>query len=105
MAKPLEQKEVFTGDEGEIILADDAKKIKDVHQKRKGDIERGSSDNYVEAEFFGLNKFNELIKPYGDKCVGFRVYYGKTYENHVGKKIEVTQEGKKNLPRSDCTCG
>lgn len=94
MAKPLEQKEVFNGNEGEIILADTAKKIKDVHQKRKDEIVRGGKENYVEAEFFGLNKFNELIKPFGDKCVGFRVYYGNTHENHKGKDIEVTQEGK-----------
>jgi hypothetical protein len=94
MTNPLERKPVFTGNEGEIILADDAKKIKDVHQKKKGEISRGNSDNYIESEFFGINKFYELIKPYGDKCVGFRVYYGNTFENHIGDKVEVTQEGK-----------
>jgi len=94
MANPLEKKPVFDGTEGEIILADDAKKIKDVHQKKKGEISRGGSDNYVEAEFFGIKKFYDLIKPYGDQCVGFRVYHGNTWENHKGKDVEVTQEGK-----------
>jgi hypothetical protein len=94
MTNPLEREPVFTGNEGEIILADDAKKIKHEHQKKKGDISKGGTDNYVEAEFFGINQFNKLIEPYGKECVGFRVYHGSTWENHKGKHVEVTKEGK-----------
>lgn len=94
MTNPLAKTPVFDGYEGEIIPTDAAKKIKDVHQNRKKEINEANTENYVEAEFFGLYKFQELIKPYGDNCVGFRVYYGNTYENHNGKNVEVTGEGK-----------
>lgn len=94
MTNPLTEKEVFDGYEGKIILSDDARIMKEVHQKRKDEFKRGNTDNYVEAEFFGIHQFNELIKPYGENCVGFRVYYGNTWEKHKGNNIEVTQEGK-----------
>lgn len=90
----MTQKEVvFTGDEGEIILAADAKKIKSGHQKRKDDIIRGGTDNYVEAEFFGLNTFKKLIDTFKDECVGFRVYHGSRHEEHSGKDVRISKEG------------
>ncbi|REA61292.1 hypothetical protein DSL64_12660 [Dyadobacter luteus] len=86
-------KAVFTGDEGEIILAADAKTIKDGHKGRRKEIEEGGKDNYVEAEFFGLNTFNKLIANFKDECVGFRVYHGSRHEDHAGEGVKITKEG------------
>ena len=94
MAKPSERKVMFDGTEGQIILSDDANKIKQVHQKRRKSIEKENTDNYVEAEFFGLKTFNKLIEAYKDDCVGFRVYYGNRWENHNDGKVEVSEEGR-----------
>jgi hypothetical protein len=93
MDNPFEKKPVFSGDEGKIILSSEAKKIKDVHQRKKDAIIK-TGDNYVEAEFFGMNRFKELIAPYGDQCVGFRVYYGNTLETHKDGKATVDAKGK-----------
>jgi hypothetical protein len=94
MSKSAEKKIMFDGTEGEIILAADANKIKQVHQRNRKTIEKGNTDNYIESEFFGLKTFNKLIAAYKDECVGFRVYYGNTWENHKDGKVEVSEEGK-----------
>lgn len=94
MAIPFDKKEVFTGNEGTIILSSESKKQKEAHKKINNGNGRSESENFVEAEFFGINQFNKLIAPYGDQCVGFRVYHGVTWENHKGKDVEVAAEGK-----------
>jgi hypothetical protein len=69
----------FTGKEGELVSAETALKLTRLHHARQKDIlERG--DNYVKAEFFGIHTFNELISMHGDKCAGFRIYYGISEE-------------------------
>jgi len=65
----------FTGKEGELVSAEAALRLTRPYEARQKEIlERG--DNYVKAEFFGIHTFNELISMHGDKCAGFRVYYG-----------------------------
>jgi hypothetical protein len=65
----------FTGKEGELVSAETAVRLTRHFQTRQKEIlERG--DKYVRAEFFGIHTFNELISMHGDKCAGFRVYYG-----------------------------
>jgi hypothetical protein len=86
------EKVVFTGEEGEILLAADAKKIKDAHQSRKREIIKGGKDNYVEAEFFGLKTFKRLIENFQDDAVGFRVYYGNRNENHDREEMKMNDE-------------
>ena len=88
-----EKTPVFTGNEGEIILNSEVKAIKDAHKGRRSDIEKEGKDNYVEAEFFGLNTFKKLIKKFENTCVGFRVYYGNREEDHSGSGIKVTKDG------------
>ncbi|KAA6441615.1 hypothetical protein FEM33_01095 [Dyadobacter flavalbus] len=65
----------FTGKEGELVSAEAALRLTSLYQARQNKIlERG--DKYVKAEFFGIHTFNELISMHGDKCAGFRIYYG-----------------------------
>ena len=94
MSNSVEKKIMFDGNEGEIILSSDASKIKQVHQKKRKSIEKENTENYVEAEFFGIKTFNKLIEAYKDDCVGFRVYYGNRWENHKDGKVEVSEEGR-----------
>lgn len=73
----------FTGNEGRLISSLAAKALMEPHQaKEKSIYERG--ENYIKAEFFGINTFKKLIEPLGDNCVGFRVYYGAQDEDHEG---------------------
>ncbi|TDE16746.1 hypothetical protein [Dyadobacter psychrotolerans] len=94
MAKPSEKKVMFDGSEGEIIFSSAANTLKSVHQKKKSEITKGNSENYVEAEFFGLNTFNKLMESYKGQAVGFRVYYGSRWEEHQKDEVIVREEGK-----------
>lgn len=76
----------FTGEEGELISVTRVKELTHPHKKREKDFV-GRGENFVQAEFFGLKKFNKLIEKYGDKCAGFRVYYGNQLEEHGQEKI------------------
>jgi hypothetical protein len=65
----------FTGKEGRLISAKQALEYTEPFQRREREIlDRG--ENFVKAEFFGIHTFNELIRSFGERCVGFRVYYG-----------------------------
>jgi hypothetical protein len=88
-----ERKKMFDGNEGEMIYSSDAKNIKKLHQSNKKEQLKSTTHNYVEAEFFGMTKFNELMDRYKDKCVGFRVYYGARWEEHSKGNVKVTAEG------------
>ena len=91
---------MFTGDEGKIIQTSDANKLKEVHKKKKEQIIKDGKDNYIEAEFFGLNTFNKLMDTFKPDCVGFRVYYGSRMEKHDGAKVEATSDNSgKNTSR------
>lgn len=74
-----------TGYEGELITASRAQELTEPYQKRERDLEC-RKDNLVHAEFFGLHLFKKLIDQYGDRCVGFRVYYGLRTEDHSGSR-------------------
>ena len=90
----------YRGSEGKLVPASEAKKITGLYQNRKDHKEKPDF-NYVEAEFFGLEKFQQLLRECGGKPVGFRVYYGFRHEDHSGlEPIEATGEkGGKNTPR------
>lgn len=89
----------YTGTEGKLISAREAKLLTSNHQGVKEQILKDGK-NYVEAEFFGLETFQRLIKGCGGDAVGFRVYYGTREENHDGDTPVVTTGGKgKTTPR------
>jgi hypothetical protein len=89
----------YTGMEGQLISAREAKLFTTNHQKVKEQIVKDGK-NYVEAEFFGLETFNRLLKGCNGKPVGFRVYYGLRDENHDGEDPIITTDGKgKPTPR------
>lgn len=71
----------FTGNEGELVAASKFQELATPHKKKQKEI-HGRGENFVEAEFFGIKKFNKLIEKHGDKCVGFRVFYGSREEDH-----------------------
>lgn len=73
----------FTGEEGNLISTTRAKELTQPHKKREKDFV-GRGENFVQAEFFGIKKFKRLIDKFGDKCAGFRVYYGTQLEDHDG---------------------
>lgn len=88
-----DRKVMFDGNEGEIISTSAADKIKGRHQSRRKELTASVSDNYVEAEFFGIKKFNELMDKFKGVCVGFRVYHGVQWEDHSRSNIEFTKDG------------
>ena len=89
----------YDGTEGKLISARDAKLLTSSHQNVREQIVKDGR-NYVEAEFFGLETFNRLLKECGGDPVGFRVYYGQREENHDGERPVVTSDGKgKTTPR------
>ncbi|SDE27513.1 hypothetical protein SAMN04487996_104231 [Dyadobacter soli] len=83
----------YTGQEGQLISAREAKLFTTNHQNVKELIEKDGK-NYVEAEFFGLETFNKLLKGCGGKPIGFRIYYGLREENHDEDEPIVTSGGK-----------
>ncbi len=89
-----DRKPMFDGNEGEIILSSAAEALKKGHQSRKKELMASLTENYIEAEFFGIKKFNQLMEQYKDTCVGFRVYYGSQWEDHSKSKTQITAEGK-----------
>ncbi|CAG4991000.1 hypothetical protein DYBT9275_00656 [Dyadobacter sp. CECT 9275] len=76
----------FTGDEGELVTLSKVQELTVPHKKREKEFV-GRQENFVEAEFFGINKFKKLMDAHGDKCVGFRVYYGNRQEDHSADEI------------------
>lgn len=65
-------KEPYRGDVGDFIPNKRAEKITASFRRLK---ERSSAkDTYTRAEFFGINRLNELLGR--DDCVGIRIYYG-----------------------------
>lgn len=82
----------YKGDEGELISVKDAKSYTCEHVDCK-DPKHGH--HFVEAEFFGLKKFNQLMEECGGEPVGFRVYYGISHEDHSGSKPSVCKKGDK----------
>jgi hypothetical protein len=83
----------YTGTEGQLISAREAKLFAKSHQGVREQIVKGGR-NYVEAEFFGLETFRKLIEGCNGKPVGFRVYYGLRDEDHDGDEPVVTANGK-----------
>ena len=75
----------FTGHEGQLISSFEIKSLTEPHHAREKDI-AARGENYIKAEFFGIHTFNRLIEQFGEKCVGFRVYYGSRDEDHEGDK-------------------
>lgn len=82
----------FTGNEGRLISSSEAKKFTDPHHALEKNI-KARGENFIQAEFFGINTFNQLIEPFKKTCVGFRVYYGARSEDHEGDE-PVIGEGK-----------
>lgn len=86
----------FTGQEGRLISVLEAQELTQPHQKRERDF-TARGENYVKAEFFGLQTFNDLIKLHGENCVGFRVYYGLRDEEEDDDSK--TERSKRPTPR------
>ncbi|WAC10017.1 hypothetical protein [Dyadobacter pollutisoli] len=91
----------YRGTEGQLISVREAKVFTKRHQSSREDVIRAGK-NYVEAEFFGLETFQQLLKECGGKPVGFRVYYGVREEDHENDEPVVCIEGDgkgKSTPR------
>lgn len=91
----------YRGTEGQLISVREAKVFTKRHQGNREDVIRAGK-NYVEAEFFGLETFQQLLKECGGKPVGFRVYYGVREEDHEGDEPVVCIDGDgkgKSTPR------
>lgn len=89
----------YKGSEGKLVPAKEAKKITGLYQNHK-DYKDKPGFNYVEAEFFGLEKFQQLMQECSGTPVGFRVYYGFRQEDHSGiEPIEATGDKGKHTPR------
>ena len=69
----------YKGTEGELISIKDAQRYTCEHVDCK---DPDHDHHFVEAEFFGLKTFKQLLKECGGKPVGFRVYYGIRHEDH-----------------------
>ncbi|MEO6686975.1 MAG: hypothetical protein ABIN24_13470 [Dyadobacter sp.] len=76
----------FSGNEGRLISSTEVKELKSPHHALEKDI-KARGENFIQAEFFGLNTFKKLIDPLGRDCVGFRVYYGAQHEDHDGEEV------------------
>lgn len=70
---------LYKGTEGELIKISDAWKYTSEHVNCK---DPNHDHHFVEAEFFGLKKFNKLMDECEGEPVGFRVYYGIRHEDH-----------------------
>ncbi|NIJ53530.1 hypothetical protein [Dyadobacter arcticus] len=84
----------YRGTEGDLISVKEAKLFTARHQEQREAIEREGANNYVEAEFFGLETFKQLLDECGGEPVGFRVYYGLRNEIHSDGEPEVDEKGK-----------
>ncbi|QRR01949.1 hypothetical protein [Dyadobacter sandarakinus] len=82
----------YRGTEGELIPVREARHLTRRYQRRKEEYLR-AGDNYVEAEFFGLETFRRLLDECGGEPVGFRVYYSITEEDHEGDEPVFTEDG------------
>lgn len=76
----------FSGNEGRLISSLQVKELTSPHHALEKNI-KARGENFIQAEFFGLNTFKKLIDPLGKDCVGFRVYYGAQDEDHDGEEI------------------
>lgn len=76
----------FSGNEGRLISSLEVKELTRPHHALEKNI-KARGENFIQAEFFGLNTFKKLIDPLGKNCVGFRVYYGAQNEDHEGEEI------------------
>lgn len=72
-------KQSYRGDAGDFIRNRDAelltRRFRQSKERKQG-VEKGS---YTRAEFFGINRLNELLGY--DDCVGIRIYYGLGKDN------------------------
>ena len=78
----------FTGNEGRLISSREVAQLTSPHHTLEKEI-KARGENFIQAEFFGLNTFKKLIDPIGKDCVGFRVYYGAQHEDHDGKEVVI----------------
>jgi hypothetical protein len=88
----------YRGNEGELIPVKQVRVYTCAHVDHESP---GHDHHFIEAEFFGLKKFKQLLKECGGKPVGFRVYYGIRHEDHSkGEPCECSiEEGGKATPR------
>lgn len=100
----------LTGQEGNFISSAEAARFTSrFHQKKKSEgHEHGS---YVEAQFYGKEQLEKLLKK--DGCVGLRFYRGMSEEKELndqiivvavnadGKDLTQTRIGLKDMPAGD----
>ncbi|MGA0559214.1 hypothetical protein ACO2Q8_21325 [Larkinella sp. VNQ87] len=68
-----DSKEPYRGDVGDFIRNRDAEML--TRRFRQSREKQGlKKDTFTRAEFFGINRINELLG--FDDCVGIRIYYG-----------------------------
>ncbi|MGV3557909.1 hypothetical protein [Larkinella arboricola] len=67
-------KEPYRGDAGDFIRNRDAEMLTRNFRQFKEERQGSGKDTYTRAEFFGINRINELLGH--DDCVGIRIYYG-----------------------------
>jgi len=73
---------------GKLITAIEMQGLVEPHQSKKRDL-KIQEENHIDAEYFSCKTFMELINQHGDRCVGFRVYYGNRLEDHTKSKLVV----------------
>lgn len=69
-----DSKESYRGDAGNFIRNRDAETLTRRFRQSKEKKQGAAEGSYTRAEFFGINRINELLG-FSD-CVGIRVYYG-----------------------------
>lgn len=76
----------FTGNEGVFIPNALAKeRTSRFHEKK---IKQGHKPKtYVEAQFFGRNKIEELLKEFDKECVGLRFYFMVTEDKEFADQL------------------
>ncbi|GAB3262965.1 hypothetical protein GCM10027347_29150 [Larkinella harenae] len=84
-----DSKEPFRGDVGNFIRNRDAETLTRRFRQYKQEKHGSGKDSYTRAEFFGINRLNELLGY--DDCVGIRIYYG------LGKEKDENGEPKPQL--------
>lgn len=100
----------FTGEEGTFISSSQASQyISRFHERKKR--EGSEVGTYVEAQFFGKNQLQKLMKK--DDCVGLRIYFGVSESKELtdqvvvvavdanGKDLTRTRIGLKDMPTGD----
>ncbi|GAB3315936.1 hypothetical protein GCM10027299_05560 [Larkinella ripae] len=69
-----DSKEPYRGDAGNFIRNRDAETLTRRFRQYKEEKHGFRKGSYTRAEFFGINRINELLGY--DNCVGVRIYYG-----------------------------